>query len=82
MAIPSNKETLDRVQESCNELLKTKPEIPEIITPKLEELENISALQKNTKDKGERIFYEKCAELYEQWCDDIDSFAMDLERQM
>ncbi|XP_059087816.1 spectrin beta chain-like isoform X3 [Tigriopus californicus] len=81
--IASNKERLDRVQESGQELLKTKPEMADLITPKLDELErDFEALQKNTKDKGERIFDAKRADLYEQSCDDIDSFVMDLERQM
>eukprot|EP00095_Tigriopus_kingsejongensis_P000631 maker-scaffold275_size226830-snap-gene-1.25 protein:Tk00631 transcript:maker-scaffold275_size226830-snap-gene-1.25-mRNA-1 annotation:"spectrin beta chain" len=81
--IASNKERLDRVQESGQELLKTKPEMANLITPKLDELEkDFEGLQRNTKDKGERIFDAKRADLYEQSCDDIDSFVMDLERQM
>ena len=81
--IASNKERLDRVQESGAELLKTKPEMADLITPKMEELvSGFDDLQKNTKEKGERIFDAKRADLYEQSCDDVDSFVMDLERQL
>ena len=38
--IESNKERLDRVKESGEELLKNKPEMAEIIKPKIEELED------------------------------------------
>ena len=70
--IASNKERLDKVHESGSELLKTKPEMAEIINPKIEELsKEFEALQKNTRDKGERIFDAKRADLYEQTCDDI-----------
>ncbi len=81
--IESNKERLDRVKESGEELLKNKPEMSELIRPKIQELEEgFDALQRNTKEKGERIFDAKRADLYEQSCDDIDSFVMDLERQI
>jgi len=40
------------------------------------------ALQQNTKEKGERLFDAKRADLYEQSCDDIDGFVTDLERQI
>ena len=55
----------------------------EMISPKLNELgEEFESLQQNTKDKGERLFDAKRADLYEQSCDDIDSFVTDLSRQM
>jgi len=81
--IESNKERLDRVKDSGEELLKSKPEMEDVIRPKISELEEaFEALQRNTKEKGERIFDAKRADLYEQSCDDIDSFVMDLERQI
>jgi spectrin beta len=81
--IASNKERLDRVQDSGHQLLEAKPEMESLIQPKMEELvDQFQDLQKNTKEKGERIFDAKRADLYEQSCDDIDSFVMDLERQM
>ncbi len=55
----------------------------ELIRPKMQELEEgFEALQRNTKEKGERIFDAKRADLYEQSCDDIDSFVDDLEREI
>jgi spectrin beta len=55
----------------------------EIISPKMSELSaEFEALQQNTKEKGERLFDAKRADLYEQSCDDIDSFVTDLERQI
>ena len=78
-----NKERLDQVQKSGEELLKTKPEMSDTIQPKLDELsQEFDALQENTKEKGERLFDAKRADLYEQSCDDIDSFVTDLNRQI
>ena len=34
------------------------------------------------KEKGERLFDAKRADLYDQSCDDIDSFARDIEAQI
>ena len=55
----------------------------EMIQPKLNELtKEFDDLQTNTKEKGERLFDAKRADLYEQSCDDIDSFVTDLSRQI
>jgi hypothetical protein len=55
----------------------------DIISPKLTDLAaEFEALQRHTKEKGERLFDAKRADLYEQSCDDIDGFVMDLERQI
>lgn len=81
--IASNKERLERVQISGQELLRAKPEMSEVISPKMSELgEEFEALQTNTKEKGERLFDAKRADLYEQSCDDIDSFVTELSRQI
>jgi len=81
--IASNKERLDRVQENGEELLKAKPEMAEIISPKLTDLAaEFESLQRHTKEKGERLFDAKRADLYEQSCDDIDRFACDIEAQI
>ncbi len=81
--IESNKERLERVKESGEELLRDKPEMSDLIRPKIYELETgFDELQRSAKEKGERIFDAKRADLYEQSCDDIDSFVMDLERQI
>merc|ERR1719210_2804018 len=81
--IACNKDRLDQVQKSGEELLQTKPEMSEMIQPKLNELtKEFDDLQTNTKEKGERLFDAKRADLYEQSCDDIDSFVTDLSRQI
>eukprot|EP00096_Caligus_rogercresseyi_P005117 TRINITY_DN1_c1_g1_i5.p1 TRINITY_DN1_c1_g1~~TRINITY_DN1_c1_g1_i5.p1 ORF type:complete len:2388 (+),score=778.70 TRINITY_DN1_c1_g1_i5:189-7352(+) len=81
--IASNKERLQQVQDIGKELLVTKPEMEGVISPKLDELgEEFDDLQKSTKDKGERLFDARRADLYEQSCDDIDSFVKDLEAQI
>ena len=81
--IASNKERLERVQESGEELLRSKPEMAELISPKINELSGeFESLQTNTKEKGERLFDAKRADLYVQSCDDIDSFVTDLSRQI
>ncbi|XP_071744788.1 spectrin beta chain isoform X3 [Lepeophtheirus salmonis] len=81
--IASNKERLQQVQDIGKELLVTKPEMKTVISPKIDELsQEFEDLQKSTKDKGERLFDARRADLYEQSCDDIDSFVKDLEAQI
>ena len=53
-----------------------------VITQILQSLYNFISTQENTKEKGERLFDAKRADLYEQSCDDIDSFVTDLNRQI
>ena len=81
--IASNKERLVFVRNSGDALLASKPEMKDMIEPKLDELdEEFEQLQVKTKEKGERIFDAKRADIYEQSCDDIDGFITDLERQI
>merc|ERR1712241_178599 len=81
--IASNKERLEMIERSGNELLTQKPEMKDIIQPKLSQLsEQFEQLQRDTKDKGERIFDEKRADLYDQSCQDIDDYLKDLEAQI
>merc|ERR1712088_1130327 len=81
--IASNKERLEMIERSGNELLTQKPEMKDIIQPKLSQLsEQFEQLQRDTKDKGERIFDEKRADLYDQSCQDIDDYLLDLEKQI
>merc|ERR1719278_810214 len=80
--IQSNKERLDKVRESGDALLKAKPEMSELVAPKLDDLSTkFTKLEKDTEEKGERLFDAKRAVLYDQSCDDIDSFARDIETQ-
>merc|ERR1712083_1187480 len=81
--INSNKERLEKVQQSGQQLLDAKPEMMELVSPKLDELSSgFQKLEDDTKEKGERLFDAKRADLYDQSCDDIDSFVTDLERQI
>jgi len=81
--IQSNKERLDKVQGSGQALLKAKPEMSDLVSPKLDELSSqFNKLEVETQEKGERLFDAKRADLYDQSCDDIDSFARDIEAQI
>merc|ERR1712045_1019506 len=81
--IQSNKERLDKVRESGDALLKAKPEMSELVSPKLEDLgHQFDKLENDTQEKGERLFDAKRADLYDQSCDDIDSFAKDITAQI
>ncbi|XP_023337071.1 spectrin beta chain isoform X7 [Eurytemora carolleeae] len=81
--ILSNKERLEKVQQSGQVLLQAKPEMQDLVAPKLEELHaQFEKLQADTHEKGERLFDAKRADLYDQSCDDIDSFARDIEAQI
>merc|ERR1711962_1145704 len=80
--IQSNKERLDKVRESGDALLKAKPEMSELVAPKLDDLSTkFTKLEKDTEEKGDILFDAKRAVLYDQSCDDIDSFAKDIETQ-
>jgi spectrin beta len=55
----------------------------ELVAPKLDDLSTkFTKLEKDTEEKGERLFDAKRAVLYDQSCDDIDSFARDIETQI
>ncbi|KAB7501026.1 Spectrin beta chain [Armadillidium nasatum] len=81
--IASNKDRLVRVQQAGEELMKEKPEMADLIKPKIQELnQHFDALETTTKEKGERLFDANRQVLYEQSCDDIDSWMVDLEKQI
>merc|ERR1712002_623004 len=64
-------------------LLKAKPEMSELVSPKLEDLgHQFDKLENDTQEKGERLFDAKRADLYDQSCDDIDSFTREVEAQI
>ena len=42
----------------------------------------VGTQETDTEEKGERLFDAKRAVLYDQSCDDIDSFARDIETQI
>ncbi|XP_050732395.1 spectrin beta chain-like isoform X2 [Eriocheir sinensis] len=81
--IASNKDRLVRVQQAGEELVKEKPEMAEMIGPKITELnQHFEDLESTTKEKGERLFDANRQVLYEQTCDDIDTWMSDLEKQI
>lgn len=65
------------------ELTKEKPELAEVIGPKVTDLvEQFNDLETMTKEKGERLFDANREVLIHQTCDDIDSWMNDLEKQI
>ncbi|KAG8212716.1 hypothetical protein J437_LFUL019632, partial [Ladona fulva] len=81
--IASNKDRLIRVQKAGEELMKQKPELAEVIVPKIQELgQQFDDLDRTTKEKGERLFDANREVLLHQTCDDIDSWMNDLEKQI
>jgi len=71
------------VQQSGRALLAAKPEMAELVGPRMDELTaQFDRLEEDTREKGERLFDAKRADLYDQSCDDIDSFARDIEAQI
>merc|ERR1719410_1961962 len=81
--IVSNKDRLEKILESGNALLNAKPEMNELVSPKLDDLNSqFDKLEKDTHDKGERLFDAKRADLYDQSCDDIDTFVKDVHAQI
>jgi len=81
--IHSNKDRLEKILESGKALLSAKPEMNELVSPKLDDLSNqFDKLEKDTHEKGEKLVDAKRADLYDQSCDDIDSFAKDVSAQI
>ncbi|XP_046599297.1 spectrin beta chain isoform X3 [Neodiprion lecontei] len=81
--IASNKDRLQQLQQAADELIQLKPELAEIIKPKVEELcDQFEELETTTKDKGERLFDANREVLIHQTCDDIDSWMNELEKQI
>ena len=63
--IASNKERLQKVKECGETLLKDKPEMAEMIGPKLGELgSEFDTLEEKTEEKGERLFDSKRADIH------------------
>ncbi|KAJ8687026.1 hypothetical protein QAD02_022820, partial [Eretmocerus hayati] len=81
--IASNKDRLQQLQAAADELIKQKPELTEIIKPKVAELANqFEDLESTTQDKGKRLFDANREVLVHQTCDDIDSWMNELEKQI
>ncbi|CAH0387321.1 unnamed protein product [Bemisia tabaci] len=81
--IASNKDRLVRIQQAGEEIMKEKPELAELIGPKIADLGNtFDDLEVTTKDKGERLFDANREVLIHQTCDDIDSWMTELEKQI
>ncbi|XP_048516280.1 spectrin beta chain isoform X2 [Athalia rosae] len=81
--IASNKDRLQHLQQAADELIQLKPELAEIIKPKVTELcDQFEELETTTKDKGERLFDANREVLIHQTCDDIDSWMNELEKQI
>merc|ERR1719288_376829 len=81
--IQSNKDRLEKILESGQALLNAKPEMNELVSPKLDDLTSqFDKLEKDTHEKGEKLVDAKRADLYDQSCDDIDSFSKDVMAQI
>ncbi|XP_049795155.1 spectrin beta chain isoform X2 [Schistocerca nitens] len=81
--IASNKDRLFRIQEAAAELMKEKPELAELVEPKVQELGNhFDKLEETTREKGERLFDANREVLLHQTCDDIDTWMDELEKQI
>ena len=79
----SNKDRLEKIKESGEALLAAKPEMGEMVSPKLDDLEQqFATLEKATIEKGEVLVDSRRADLYDQSCDDIDSFAKEIDAQI
>jgi len=81
--IAANKDRLTRVVEEGESIMAAKPETREQILPMLSELSTQwEDLETTTKEKGERLFDANRGTLYNQSCDDVDSWVTSLESQM
>ncbi len=81
--IASNKDRLFQVQQEGQNLIEVKPEMRSLVEPKLADLEQqFEALESTTSEKGLKLFDANRQVLYEQTCDDIDSWITELESQV
>jgi spectrin beta len=81
--IASNKDRLFQVQQEGQNLIQVKPEMRSLVEPKLADLEQqFEALESTTSEKGLKLFDANRQVLYEQTCDDIDSWITELESQV
>ncbi|XP_022245252.1 spectrin beta chain-like isoform X3 [Limulus polyphemus] len=81
--VASNKPQLEKLEEAGQALIVEKPDMKDIIEPRLEELaQQFETLGRTTKEKGEKLFDANRQVLYEQTCDDIDGWITDLENQV
>ncbi|XP_065292729.1 spectrin beta chain isoform X2 [Dermacentor albipictus] len=81
--VQANKERLERAQQAGRALVAEKPEMAPLVEPKLQELEQqFNNLEDTTQSKGQRLFDDNRHVLYEQTCDDIDSWIDELESQV
>ncbi|CAN8009377.1 unnamed protein product, partial [Ixodes pacificus] len=81
--VQSNKDRLYQVQQAGRALVAEKPEMAQLVEPKLAELgQQFAALEDTTKEKGLKLFDANRQVLYEQTCDDIDSWIDELESQV
>ncbi len=79
----SNKDRLFQIKKKGEELVADKPEMQPLIDEKLNELEQqFDELEKTTNEKGQKLFDAKRPVLYEQTCEDIDSWLTELETQV
>lgn len=69
--------------QAGEELKKEKPELAEIVQPKIKDLgQQFDDLEQTTKDKGERLFDANREVLVHQTCEDIESWMNELENQI
>lgn len=81
--IAANKDRLINVRQDGADLVKQRPDLIHVVEPKLQDLEQqFQALESTSKDKGEKLFDANRQVLYEQTCDDIDTWIRELETQV
>ena len=78
--IHNNKEQLDKGRKSEPALLAAKPEMAELVGPRMDDLTGqFDWLEGDTREKGERLFDAKLAYLHDQSCHIIGSVACNIE---
>ncbi|XP_067941733.1 spectrin beta chain-like isoform X2 [Watersipora subatra] len=81
--IAANKPRLNKLQENGQDLMEEKPDSQEVVEPRLEALASQwEDLESVTKAKGERLFDANRHIVFEQGCDDVDSYLADIESQI
>ncbi|KAI1288342.1 Spectrin beta chain [Halotydeus destructor] len=81
--VASNKDRLVNVQADGRELMTQRPDLKQVIEPRLDELNaKFGDLESTTRVKGEKLFDANLGKLYEQSADDIDDWMTQIESQI
>ncbi|XP_022091369.1 spectrin beta chain, non-erythrocytic 1-like [Acanthaster planci] len=81
--LSANKDRLEKLKEHGDRLVKEKPEVEEVVTKRLADLDHSwKDLDEMTDVKGKKLFQANSQHLFNESCNDFDNWLTDLETQL